>query len=150
MMNDLEVLRKLWRGEGVVCQSGNGVDIEVKTRPQPVQPELPIWLTAGGTPATFAAAGKAGTNLLTHLLGQDFSELAKKITIYREAWRQAGHPGKGHVTLMIHTFVHQDMDFVKAVVREPFKQYLRSSVDLIVNLAKAMGRSINVDRYTED
>jgi hypothetical protein len=34
---------------------------------------------------TFELAGKLGAGVLTHLLGQEIDDLAKKITIYREA-----------------------------------------------------------------
>ena len=65
----------------------------------PIQPELPVWLTSAGSPATFERAGTLGTNLLTHLLGQSIEQLAENVARYRAAWRAAGHPGDGQVTL---------------------------------------------------
>ena len=47
--------------------------------PRPLQPELPVWLTAAGSPETFRLAGEIGANVLTHLLGQTLDELAEKI-----------------------------------------------------------------------
>ena len=44
-----------------------------------MQAELPLWITAAGNPETCVAAGELGCGVLTHLLGQDFDELAEKI-----------------------------------------------------------------------
>ncbi len=135
MMSNIEVVRKLWRGEAVSFPGPVGKPVEVQTLPRPIQAELPIWLTAAGNPETFAQAGQMGCNLLTHLLGQSVEELAGKIQLYHAAWRQAGHAGKGEVTVMLHSFIGQDEDSVRETVREPMKGYLRSSVDLIKQAA---------------
>ncbi|KOV57664.1 hypothetical protein ADL00_26830 [Streptomyces sp. AS58] len=139
MFRDLEVVRGLWRGESVRTASGTGEEIEVHTLPRPVQPELPVWITAAGNPETFRRAGAVGANVLTHLLGQSVEELAEVLRVYREARSEAGHDGPGHVTLMLHTFVSEDEDFVRRTVREPFKNYLRESVDLVRPIARSRG-----------
>jgi natural product biosynthesis luciferase-like monooxygenase protein len=90
-----------------------------------------VWVTAAGNPETFEQAGTLGYRLLTHLLGQSLADVAGKIAIYRAAWRAARHPGQGHVTLMLHTFIGDNEDAVRETVREPMKAYLASSVDLI-------------------
>ena len=131
MLEDIETVRALWRGETYKATSPIGKEIEVTTLPRPVQKELPFWLTAAGNPKTFEAAGTSGANLLTHMLGQSAEELKGKIEIYREARKKAGHEGRGRVTLMLHTFIGPDEAEVKDTVREPMKQYLKSSLNLI-------------------
>ena len=135
MTDGIETVRALWRGESVRRVNPLGKEIELSTLPRPVQDEVPFWVTAAGNPATFSAAGELGANLLTHLLGQSTQELAEKIEAYHEAWREAGHAGSGHVTLMLHTFVGDDEDEVKSHVHGPLKEYLRSSVGLIHKVA---------------
>jgi natural product biosynthesis luciferase-like monooxygenase protein len=135
MMSNIDVVRRLWRGDSVEFPGPVGKPVNVQTLPRPIQPELPIWLTAAGNPETFEQAGEMGCRLLTHLLGQSTDELAHKLALYRAAWQRAGHEGQGHVTLMLHTFVGQDEDAVRELVREPMKAYLRSSVDLIKQAA---------------
>jgi acyl carrier protein len=61
--------------------------------------------------------------------------LAEKISIYRKAWKEAGHKGKGILTLMLHTFVGTDEKMVKETVRGPMKHYLKSSVNLVKEAA---------------
>ena len=60
MAAGIETIRALWRGESVPARSGDGRDIEVAMFPPPVQREPPIWITAGGSPATFEMAGRDG------------------------------------------------------------------------------------------
>ncbi|HYH46396.1 MAG TPA: MupA/Atu3671 family FMN-dependent luciferase-like monooxygenase, partial [Thermoanaerobaculia bacterium] len=134
LRSQIEAVRRLWRGEALRFPGGAG-EVEVRILPRPVQPELPFWLTAAGSPDTFRLAGEMGANLLTHLLGQGTRELADKIAVYRAAWQAAGHAGEGHVSLMLHTFVGADGAAVRETVRAPFTAYLASSLDLMKVLA---------------
>jgi natural product biosynthesis luciferase-like monooxygenase protein len=131
MFGGIETMRRLWHGDSVLQRDGNGKEVEVRILPRPVQPELPVWVTAAGSPDTFKAAGEIGANLLTHLLGQRIEDLVDKISIYRDARRRHGHPGEGHVTLMLHAFLGDDKESVREIVRGPLSQYLKDSIDLI-------------------
>ncbi|MBL8750202.1 MAG: LLM class flavin-dependent oxidoreductase [Planctomycetes bacterium] len=131
----IQQVHALWRGEEVQFPGPDGKAIPIRTLPRPVQKSLPTWVTVAGNPETYRQAGEAGAFVLTHLLGQSLEELATKLDAYREAWRAAGHPGEGKVTLMLHTFVGDDEEKVRATVREPMKGYLRSSLDLVKQAA---------------
>ncbi|MDQ6673653.1 MAG: LLM class flavin-dependent oxidoreductase [Chloroflexota bacterium] len=131
MARGIERVRALWRGEAVPATSGDGKPIEVKMYPPPVQREPQIWVTASGSPETFAMAGRSGASILTNLLVMKPEELVANVAVYRNAYRQAGHSGDGHVTLMLHTFVGQNQEEVRRKVRQPFLEYLRTSTDLI-------------------
>lgn len=124
-------LRRLWRGEPFEAVNAVGDAVSLVTMPRPVQRELPIWITAAGNPETFRRAGAAGLNLLTHLLGQSLEALAVKIAVYRQAWREAGHAGRGQVTLMLHTFIGEDEAAVRRTVKGPMLRYLGSSANLV-------------------
>ncbi|MEE4185301.1 MAG: MupA/Atu3671 family FMN-dependent luciferase-like monooxygenase [Gammaproteobacteria bacterium] len=137
MFETLEQVQRLWRGEEVEFPGPNGQSFPARTLPQPIQKELPFWLTAAGSPETFRSAGALGAGLLTHLLGQSKEELAEKIAIYRQARRDAGHEGDGHVTLMLHTFIGDDNETVRETVREPMKSYLGSSLGLVKGFAQS-------------
>jgi len=123
-------VRRLWRGERVVQTNSAGKEVEVVIYPKPVQAELPIWVTSSGNLETFKSAGKVGANLLTHLIGQDPGQLAAKIAAYRQAWDEAGHAGRGIVSLMLHTFMGTRVEDVRATVYTPFREYLRSALSL--------------------
>jgi natural product biosynthesis luciferase-like monooxygenase protein len=158
MARGIETVRALWRGESVAATSGDGKQIQVRMYPPPVQREPRIWVTASGNPETFALAGRTGACILTNLLVMKPEELIANAAIYRKAYREAGHPGDGHVTLMLHTFVAPTMEEVRAKVRGPFLDYLRTSTDLVNKArweltafaktddrAKASGTSMNLD-----
>jgi natural product biosynthesis luciferase-like monooxygenase protein len=132
----IDVVRKLWRGETLTFPGPRG-DVPVRTLPRPVQSELPIWYTTAGNPESYELAGKLGVNVLTHLLGQTIEELADKITLYRKAWKAAGHKGEGQISLMLHTFVGDSDAEVKELVRAPMKAYLGTSISLIKGYAAA-------------
>jgi natural product biosynthesis luciferase-like monooxygenase protein len=131
MFGQIEEVQALWRGESLELTNGKGERFFVQTLPRPIQPTLPIWITAAGNPETFREAGAKGFNILTHLLGQSLEELAAKIAIYRQAYTENGHSGEGIVSLMIHTYVGESKEEVKELVRQPMRQYLASSLDLI-------------------
>jgi natural product biosynthesis luciferase-like monooxygenase protein len=131
MFQYIDTVRRLWRGESVAVPGPLGGEVKVQTLPRPVQAELPVWVTTAGNPDTYQMAGTVGANVLTHLLGQSLEEVAAKIAIYRQARQEHGHPGRGHVTLMLHTFVSDRLDFVRETVRTPLTEYLRTSADLI-------------------
>ncbi len=149
MAREIGTVRKLWRGESVAFEGGAG-EVQVELFPKPVQKELPFWVTAGGSPDTFRMAGDLGGGVLTHLLGQSLAELAEKIQIYRQARQAAGHEGKGHVAVMLHTFVGDDLDEVRELVRQPFTDYLRSATGLIRNLMRSLGRTEEFEELSEE
>jgi natural product biosynthesis luciferase-like monooxygenase protein len=149
MMEGVDVIRRLWRGETVRLPGGSGKLVDVRLRPRPVQAELPIWMTAAGNPETFRSAGVLGASVLTHLLGQSVEDLTEKIAIYREAYREAGAPGRGHVTLMLHAYVDPDVSRVRAHVEAPFKAYLQSSLDLMKGIGKSLGMTVDTGPLDE-
>ncbi|HVR95762.1 MAG TPA: LLM class flavin-dependent oxidoreductase [Thermoanaerobaculia bacterium] len=83
---DVETVRRLWRGEAVRVPDGEGHPIDIRILPQPLQPELPLWLTDAQTAAIL------GANLL--LTEPD----ADRIAAYRAA------NGYGTVTVTVPAF----------------------------------------------
>ena len=150
-LGTVDTLRRLWAGEAVAFPGHDGKPVAVNIHPRPVQKEIPLWITAAGNIDTFTEAGRLGCGVLTHLLGQSIEELKDKIAAYRQARAAAGFEGKGHVALMLHTFVSDDEETVLATARQPMKSYLNSAVDLVrraswtfptfVSRAEATGRS---------
>jgi natural product biosynthesis luciferase-like monooxygenase protein len=136
MLQQIEQVRRLWRGEKLAFPGPFGKDVEVQSLPRPVQAELPVWVTTAGNPDTWRAAGQGGFHVLTHLLGQTVEEVGDKIRIYREARAAAGFdPATGQVALMLHTFLGDDDDAIRELVRAPMKSYLASSMRLAMNFA---------------
>lgn len=141
MLEDLRLVRQLWRGETVVMPGGDHKPVEVMLAPKPVQAELPCWITTSGNSETWQRAGEHGTNVLAALAGQSVAALEEGIALYRAA--RARHnldPQAGKVTVMLHAFIDEDPDFVRATVKEPLYHYLGSFLGQFEKLA-AKGKS---------
>ncbi|MFM9994463.1 MAG: MupA/Atu3671 family FMN-dependent luciferase-like monooxygenase [Phycisphaerales bacterium] len=138
MYDGIEIVRKLWRGEAVAFPDANGKPVEVRTLPRPVQKDLPIWITTAGNIDTWKSAARIGANILTHLLGQTTEEIAEKIRVYRQIYREH-NPGKPDaiVSIMLHTFVGDDDRAVKEIVRKPMTAYLGTSLSLVKNVVSS-------------
>lgn len=137
LMQGIETVRQLWRGERIEFDLGNG-KVGVTTQPRPLQAELPVWLTTAGNPETYREAARAGTHVLTHLLGQSIDELALKIKTYRETLVECGRsPSDYKVTLMLHTLLGDNREEVREAARGPMKAYLQSAAALIKQYAWA-------------
>ena len=131
MQESIQVLQTLWRGETITRLDGAGKETPIRIFPEPIQPELPLWITAAGNPETFAYAGKIGANVLTHLLGQTISELGQQLAQYRAARAEAGHdPESGRVTLMIHAFLGEDLRDTLSRAKAPFMHYMQEHLGL--------------------
>ena len=148
--SQIETVRKLWRGEAQTFPGVDGQETSVAILPRPVQAELPFWLSAFGSVETFRLAGSLGAGILTHLVGQSVEDLAGKIAEYRESLRIHGYdPNAGAVAVMLHAFLGEDAAFVTNVVRDPFIEYLKSSMDLGRNVASSMGVTLEDEKITE-
>lgn len=124
-------LRALWRGESVVRRGVDGEEVEVELFPPPVRDRLPLWITSATSRTTFERAGELGTNVLTGLTGHRVDELEGKISAYRDALARSGRdPDSGDVAVMLHTYLGDDVETVRARVREPMLDYLRTNLGL--------------------
>jgi natural product biosynthesis luciferase-like monooxygenase protein len=148
LLEGLETVRALWRGEAVARTGGAGQPVQVRTHPRPRRLDPPVWLTAVTSAETFVLAGERGCNVLTCLLGQEPEELAAKIASYRAARAAHGHDA-GRVTCMVHAYLGDDLAAVKARVRRPFGRYLENTLDLVANLARGVGAGLDPSQLPE-
>ncbi len=147
MYEQIEEVRRLWRGEEVRRVNGQGREVGVRIYPRPIQETLPVWVTSAGSKETFISAGRAGANVLTHLLGQDMEMLAVNIGLYREARRASGYDG-GKVTIMLHTYIGEETGEVERLVAGPFIEYLKSSIALSKAIFEREG--VQVEELSEE
>jgi len=146
MFRMIEEVRELWRGGTLAAKDGAGKDVELRVFPRPIQPELPVWITCSGDPAVFAKAGELGHHCLTALLTQPLEEAAEKIGVFRGARERVGlDPAGARVTLMLHTFVADDLDEALARVKEPLTTYLRSHIGLMETMVKSLDLKLDIN-----
>lgn len=150
MFAAIETVERLWSGQSIRAQSGDGSWVEVVTAPRPIQPRLPKWITAAASPTTFRRAGETGAHLLTHLFDLSVDRLAEWITEYRNARERAGFdPATGRVAVAMHTFLAEDPGAVRRHSYRPFCNYLKSNAGLVAKLALSRGMTVDISQLTE-
>jgi len=150
MLQGIEQVQRLWRGESIQLDNGAGEPIDARIYPTPLQAELPTWLTAATSLETFRRAGEMGANVLTHLFDQQVDELANRIAVYRDARRQHGWSvGDGKVTVTLHAFIGSTLDEVREQARRPYCQYLKSNFSLLKSLALSRGVDVDISQLPE-
>ena len=65
---------------------------EQSVHPRPFQDPVPIWVGVGGTPASFARAGRLGLPLMIAIIGGQTHRFRPLVDLYYESGLKAGHP----------------------------------------------------------
>ncbi|MFJ9622277.1 MupA/Atu3671 family FMN-dependent luciferase-like monooxygenase [Streptomyces sp. NPDC101181] len=130
MFASIDTVQRLWAGESVDLPRADGTSQTVRTLPRPLQPKLPVWVSAQGSVETFVRAGEIGAYVLTGLVAQRPADLRDKTAAYREALAGAGHdPAQGRVTAMVHTYLGSDENEARETVRGPLTAYLKTFLE---------------------
>jgi iturin family lipopeptide synthetase A len=145
-LEHLSTIQKLWRGEQITMKAGAGSDFSFRIFPMPKQRELPLWLTCIHADS-FVKAGELGIGVLGYLMNQTVEEVAEKIRLYRESLVQNGHdPARGHVTILVHTFIGENVISAREQARGPLRNYLRSFLDNSQKRLESERGAVNVDQ----
>jgi natural product biosynthesis luciferase-like monooxygenase protein len=149
LFTDIEVVRSLWRGESITRKNGQGHDINVTCFPQPIQKELPVWITAIGNEDTFRQAAEIDAHLLSCLLSQDLNELESKIKVYRKTLIEKNFAPK-KLSLFLHTYVGESSLEARNSVSDPFRTYLRGTIKLLENFSQHGDVGMDVTQFSEE
>jgi probable LLM family oxidoreductase len=88
----LELLLKLCASERVTWSGRHRPPLDDRAvYPRPIQDPLPVWIAAGGTPASVARAGALGLPLALAIIGGLPEQFAPLAELHRRSARQAGH-----------------------------------------------------------
>ena len=109
MVESLSLLQRLWRGDEIRVGGAGEPDLALKIAPRPVQAVLPVWIACDEA-ASFVQAGQLGVGVCLWALNKPLKQLEEAIRLYRQAWREAGHPGQGHVAVKVPALLGQDRD----------------------------------------
>ncbi|MEU4569115.1 MupA/Atu3671 family FMN-dependent luciferase-like monooxygenase [Micromonospora sp. NPDC023956] len=151
MYESLDQIRRLWRGEAVSRTAGNGEPVEVRLFPPPVQSMPPLFTAVVGNPDSYRRAAAAGLGVITNLMSQDVTQLARNITLYRQTRAEHGlDPDAGRIVLLLHTYLGEDGDRAREEAFGPFCDYLRSSLALFGQVTNSLGVTIDLDSTTPE
>lgn len=123
----VEAVRRLLEDE-VASFEGKFVNFRnVTSLPRPTQKPRPrFWVAVLATPQSFVEAGKKGYGIMANpLAGARMAELLK---LYHQAWRDAGHPGRGPVMISFRMFCLPDSREAHKVFERPVMAHLDAMV----------------------
>ena len=124
----MEQVRRLLEEENVTATGRFHSFRDVTSLPRPTQlPRPPFYVAALASKESFERTGAAGYGIMA--IPMAGGAMAELIGIYREARRQAGHPGPGTVMLAFHMLCYEDQSEAERIARAPLERYLRSLVD---------------------
>jgi alkanesulfonate monooxygenase SsuD/methylene tetrahydromethanopterin reductase-like flavin-dependent oxidoreductase (luciferase family) len=101
LMEALDVMREAWKGRPFDFDGRYFHFRNANVSPRPLQRPHPPVRIAALNPASFPRAAELGLHIFVGLRGTDISVLRGYIESYHEAWRRAGHAGRGSVYLRI-------------------------------------------------
>ncbi len=94
----------------------------VTSLPRPTQkPRPPFWMATTSSPQSFANAGRLGYKIMT--IPRSGPQMRELFGIYRDAWREAGHPGQGTIMMTVQMFCARDSAEAVATYREPVNRH---------------------------
>jgi alkanesulfonate monooxygenase SsuD/methylene tetrahydromethanopterin reductase-like flavin-dependent oxidoreductase (luciferase family) len=124
----MEQVRRLLEEENVSDAGRFHSFRNVTSLPRPTQhPRPPFWVAALATPDSFVNAGRMGYGVMAIPLAG--GRMAELMGLYREAWKEAGHPGRGRIMLAFHMFCAPTDAAAADVARAPLTRYLKSLVE---------------------
>ena len=119
----LAILLQAWTQETVEFSGVHYRFSDVSVVPKPYQKPHPPLRIAATTQDTFPLIGSWGYPTFVGLRGADIEQTRGYLATYRQAWRDAGHPGQGDVMLRIPVYVAETE---QAAYHEPLESTLRS------------------------
>ncbi|HEY5367995.1 MAG TPA: LLM class flavin-dependent oxidoreductase [Hanamia sp.] len=96
--------------------------------PRPYQSAIPVWIAAGGTPASAVRAATLGLPLTLAIIGGRPEQFVPFINLYKESWKKAGHDASQlQFGVNNHVFIGED----SKKISDEFYPYYASMMDRV-------------------
>jgi alkanesulfonate monooxygenase SsuD/methylene tetrahydromethanopterin reductase-like flavin-dependent oxidoreductase (luciferase family) len=109
---------------------------EVAVVPKPYQKPTPPIRIAASTPETFPAIGRRGAAIFASVRHTTWTDLAKQIESYHQAWREAGHPGRGQVFVSAPTYLAETEERARAEPKASIMHFYHEQANLLEGAAR--------------
>ena len=134
----LEIIRWAWKGEPFSYE-GEFYRVDNATvAPRPYQVPHPPIRMAATSDETFPAAGRMGLPIFIGLRATEIPDLQAQLAPYRQAWREAGHPGNPSVYLRIPVYASPTAEGAVEEPRESLASFFARQTELA---RSAVGRA---------
>ncbi len=150
LMDGLEVILKAWSGSSFSHHGKyyNFDNIEVWPPPQQ-RPHPPVWLSVGGTPASFKWAGRQGYKILT-VAYRGVQQLVDLLPLYRDAWLAAGHKvGEWEISSHYQVVLSDNSREARQIAEKALRRYVAATTHTIER-AEAQAAAEAADRSRVD
>ncbi len=134
----LEVIVRAWTNDRLSFSGKHYSFDNLRVMPRPYQKPHPPIRIAATTAETFPEVGRRGYPIFVGLRGLNRRELSHHLEVYREAWREAGHPGDGDVLLRMPVYVAETAEQARS---DPEASTIHSYRRLAKNFASSAGGS---------
>ena len=109
---------------------------DVSVVPKPYQQPTPPIRIAASTPDTFPAIGRRGAPIFASVRHTSWSDLPKQIQTYHDAWKEAGHPGRGQVFVSAPTYLAETEERARAEPKESIMHFYHEQANLLEGAAR--------------
>jgi alkanesulfonate monooxygenase SsuD/methylene tetrahydromethanopterin reductase-like flavin-dependent oxidoreductase (luciferase family) len=143
LMEALQILKRAW-AEPVFSHRGAHYEFrDVALVPKPFQKPYPPIRMAVESHQGFVTAGKLGYPIFVSVRLGSLSDLVPLIRSYREAYRDAGHPGRGETYLRVPIYIAE-------TARRAHDEARESIMSSFVDMAGLLDASANVSGAADD
>ncbi len=125
----LELLLKLNRSEKITWKGKHRASIDNRgVYPRPYQSSIPVWIAAGGTPASAVRAATLGLPLTLAIIGGRPEQFVPFINLYKETWKRTGRDASMlQVGVNNHVFIGED----SKKISDEFYPYYATMMDRV-------------------
>jgi alkanesulfonate monooxygenase SsuD/methylene tetrahydromethanopterin reductase-like flavin-dependent oxidoreductase (luciferase family) len=126
----LEIIRLAWKGEPFSYEGEFYKVSNATVAPTPYQKPHPPMRMAATTRETFPAVAKMGMPVFIGIRVAEIPDLQADLALYRQAWRDAGHPGDPSVYLRVPVYVTTTEEGAVEEPRESLRYFFGRQAEL--------------------
>ncbi|HEU0156733.1 MAG TPA: LLM class flavin-dependent oxidoreductase, partial [Stellaceae bacterium] len=139
----LDIVEQAWSSSSVSYEGKYYRVANVAVTPKPFRKPLPPIRIAAASPDTYPAVGARGLPIFINARHGSFAEFAPAIREYREAYRAAGHKGRGEVYLRVPTYLAETAARAREEPRDSLMHFYREQTErLRDSMSRAGTRAI--------
>jgi alkanesulfonate monooxygenase SsuD/methylene tetrahydromethanopterin reductase-like flavin-dependent oxidoreductase (luciferase family) len=143
LCHPLRIVELAWSQPGFSYEGKYYSFKNITVAPQPLQQPYPPIRIAAASPDTYPAVGARGLPIFINARYGSFAEFAPEIRAYRDAYKAAGHEGRGEVYLRVPAYLAETKECAYAEPKESLMHFYREQAQrLRDSLSRAGTRAI--------
>ena len=132
----LDIVEQAWTKPSLSYEGKYHRFKDVAVVPKPYQNPTPPIRIAASTPDTFPAIGRRGVPIFASVRHTTWSDLARQIQTYHDAWEEAGHPGRGQVFVSAPTYLAETEERARSQAKDSIMHFYHEQANLLEGAAR--------------